>query len=241
MENSFINRLPFLKHLYFYITIFLILMYACSDRSKPITPIGLLDLRADEHEVTVGEFREFIYQTNYQTTADSLGWSGYFDTLTHKWVVKEGANWEHHDGIHEVSEYFPVVHISYYDACAYCAWKKGRLPTASEWDLIAGDSVITGNIWEGLFPVIDQGNDGYSKQLAPVKQFSPNKNGYYDLFGNVWEWTSSLDPQQKRILKGGSFLCDFNVCRGYVPRNFQTTDDDSGLNHLGIRCVYDLQ
>ncbi|NNE37349.1 MAG: SUMF1/EgtB/PvdO family nonheme iron enzyme, partial [Gammaproteobacteria bacterium] len=101
------------------------------------------------------------------------------------------------------------------------------------------DTVILGNIWEGLFPHVDQGIDGYTIQLAPRGQFQPNKDGYYDIFGNAWEWTTSIDPMKgERIIKGGSFLCDFNVCQGYIPSRYQTTADDSGLNHLGFRCVY---
>jgi sulfatase modifying factor 1 len=106
---------------------------------------------------------------------------------------------------------------------------------------LAGDTVIVGNVWQGLFPYIDEGLDGYKVISAPVGQFMPNAKGYYDMFGNVWEWTSTLSPSGQRIIKGGSFLCDYNVCQGYIPSKYQTTEDDSGLNHLGIRCLYEIK
>ena len=145
-------------------------------------------IQADVYETTVSDFRAFINDTDYSTTADSFGWSGIFDTSVPGWTVTEDANWEKHDGVTMANAHLPVVHVSYYDACAYCDWKGGRLPTAPEWDQLAGDSIITGNIWEGLFPHVDKGTDGYKGYTAPVGQFQPNAYGYHDMFGNVWEW-----------------------------------------------------
>ena len=197
-------------------------------------------LEADIYEVSISEFREFIQKTSYTTTADSLDWSGFFDPHSKNWMVAENANWEKPDGRKKLDSNYPVTQVSYYDACAYCKWKSGRLPTAQEWDKIAGDSVIVGNIWEGIFPHLDEGKDGYAIKIAPRGRFAHNTFGLYDIFGNVWEWTSTMDTLKKeRIIKGGSFLCDFDVCAGYIPSRYQTTPDDSGLNHLGFRCVYD--
>lgn len=217
-----------------------ILLTACLARNKDERTSAVSGLSADKYEVTVGEFREFVENTEYETTADSFGWSGFFNPASTEWDVLENANWELQDGKEVIPDTYPVVHVSYFDACAYCAWKGGRLPTAEEWDQLAGDSVILGNVWQGLFPHMDTGEDGYTTVSAPVGQFKPNVNGYHDMFGNVWEWTSTIDPtKQQRILKGGSFLCDYNVCQGYIPSRYQTTPDDSGLNHLGFRCVYE--
>lgn len=199
------------------------------------------NIKADTFEATVGEFTEFIKETNYTTTADSFGWSGIWNIEAAKWDVGDNANWKLHDGKTEAPEDMPVVHLSYRDACEYCKWKGGRLPTAKEWDYLAGDTVIVGNVWQGLFPHVDEGLDGFLTVAAPVGKFSANAYGYHDMFGNVWEWTSTWDPRKNaRIIKGGSFLCDYNVCQGYIPSRYQTTPDDSGLSHLGVRCVYDL-
>ncbi|MEL6389167.1 MAG: SUMF1/EgtB/PvdO family nonheme iron enzyme [Bacteroidota bacterium] len=218
----------------------LLLWYSCSSKSEHPKGTATNELRVDTYEVTVGDFKKFTDETGYQTTADSLGWSGFWDPTQRQWTVLEGANWSLQDGHSIQEDSYPAVHMSYYDACAYCHWKKGRLPTAEEWDRIAGDTVLVGNVWQGLFPHIDQGVDGYTMRTAPVGQFTANAGGLYDLFGNVWEWTSSIDEtKNQRIIKGGSFLCDYKVCQGYIPSRYQTTPDDSGLNHLGFRCVYD--
>lgn len=201
--------------------------------------ISLPELKVDKYEVSIGEFGQFIKEQEYITTADSLKWSGFFDVVQRNWIVAQEANWEKPDGRKKLGVNYPVTQVSYYDACAYCKWKGGRLPTADEWDAIAGDTVITGNVWQGIFPYEDEGIDGYEISIAPRGQFAPTENGLYDIFGNVWEWTTSMDEEKNaRIIKGGSFLCDYNVCAGYIPSKYQTTLDDSGLNHLGFRCVY---
>lgn len=226
-------------------TVFILLLchlYSCKEETVSKRQESLLigNIHVDLYEVSIGEFGEFLEQTQYTTTADSLKWSGFFDPFSKNWEVAENANWEKPDGRKRIGNHYPVTQVSYYDACAFCKWKGGRLPTAQEWDQFAGDSVIVGNVWQGIFPHLDEGKDGYEIKIAPRGLFAHNTFGLYDIFGNVWEWTTSLDESKnERIIKGGSFLCDYDVCAGYIPSRFQTTPDDSGLNHLGFRCVYD--
>lgn len=220
---------------------FLIMSCASEQTSDGIIKMNKLGLQVDQYEVSIDKFGEFLEQNDYTTTSDSIGWSGFFNSTTMNWDMVEGANWEKPKGKEKQKGNYPVTHISYMDACAYCAWKKGRLPTAQEWDAFAGDEIIQGNVWEGPFPQYDSGKDGYLKSVAPIGQFKPNASNIHDLFGNVWEWTSSEEKAKKEmIIKGGSFLCDISFCSGYIPSRYQTTAKDSGLNHLGFRCVYDL-
>ncbi len=122
-----------------------------------------------------------------------------------KWTI--GANWKHPKGPGssiEGKENYPVVHIAYEDALAYCEWAGRRLPTEAEWELAArgknrstiyfwGDDISImdkkANTWEGNFPVENLINDGFEGS-APVKMYGPNSLGLYDMAGNVWEWTS---------------------------------------------------
>jgi len=121
------------------------------------------------------------------------------------WTI--GADWKHPNGPKsniKGKDNYPVVHVSYEDALAYCEWANRRLPTEAEWELASragsygtiynwGNDVSVlkekANTWEGEFPVENTKADGFELR-APVKSYPPNAYGLYDMAGNVWEWTS---------------------------------------------------
>lgn len=118
------------------------------------------------------------------------------------------------------------------------------------------------NIWNGHFPYENTKTDGFYG-LAPVKSFTPNGYKLFDMAGNVWEWTADwydhnyyatekpgqlnpqgasapndpADPQPKRVIRGGSFMCSDEYCRGYRVSARMKTTPTSGLSNLGFRCA----
>ncbi|MEO2062984.1 MAG: formylglycine-generating enzyme family protein [Christiangramia sp.] len=174
------------------------------------------ELWVDETEVTNAQFRRFIEETGYVTTAErtfEINGKKYppgalvFDPFNPQWWWKfvKDANWKQPEGPGsniEGKDDYPVVQVSWYDAKAYAKWAGKRLPTEVEFEYFnraGNDSLIYNwgndyslaaehaNYFQGNFP-FDNWNEDSFPGLAPVKSFAPNQFGLYDTTGNVWEW-----------------------------------------------------
>lgn len=115
------------------------------------------------------------------------------------------------------------------------------------------------NIWQGRFPTVNSQADGYA-WTAPVNAYKPNDLGLYNQLGNVWEWcadyfdrvwhaqineTTRVNPQgplsgNKRVMKGGSFLCHDSYCNRYRLSARTSNSPDSATSNIGFRCARDL-
>ncbi|MGL4515016.1 MAG: formylglycine-generating enzyme family protein [Lacipirellulaceae bacterium] len=124
------------------------------------------------------------------------------------------------------------------------------------------------NYWQGRFPHLNTRADGFAR-TAPVGKFPTNGYGLADMAGNVWEWTADwyrpdeygrrtaqpgvvkdpkgpdepFDPRRpvtpQRVQRGGSFLCNDAYCASYRPAARMPCAPDTGMSHVGFRCVRD--
>lgn len=154
------------------------------------------------------------------------------------WTWKIGANWKHPQGPEssiEGQDNYPVVHVAYEDALAYCKWANRRLPTEAEWESAAQgsqtDAIFTwgndaealnkkANTWQGQFPVINEPLDGF-EYISQIKSFEPNTIDIYDMSGNVWEMTSDyFNVNYYSSLKGDiSIVNPTGATSAYNPDN----------------------
>jgi formylglycine-generating enzyme len=137
--------------------------------------------------------------------------------LSQWWAWTIGASWKHPEGPRssiDGKDDYPVVQVSWNDAAEYAKWAQKRLPTEAEWEFAArgGSAANTRFIWgdqfrpggegadsgkwmantfTGEFPFKNTAEDGCAG-TSPVRAFSVNGYGLYDMAGNVWQWTADL-------------------------------------------------
>jgi len=165
------------------------------------------------HEVTVGQFRRFVEDARYRTSAEESPQGGV--------VLLDGNRREEHrkdcswqaPGFAQDDDH-PVVQVSWIDAVAFCEWlarKEGtkyRLPTDAEAEYACRAGTVTrhpfGDSVDNLHKIANLADQSLVKHLGPVKHAAPwtdgfpftsptgsfpeNAFGLHDLLGNVCEW-----------------------------------------------------
>ncbi len=110
-------------------------------------------------------------------------------------------------GLQPLSLDQPVCHVSYFEADAYARWSGARLPSEEQWEVAAGDLPVKGNLAQ-------QGH--YHPKSARGKFEEPHQ-----LFGDVWEWTSSSYSSYPGYQSAEGALGEYNgkfMCNQYVLR-----------------------
>jgi formylglycine-generating enzyme required for sulfatase activity len=247
------------------------------DGEGPVREVVLEPFAIDAEAVSNERFAEFVAATGHVTEAERFGWSFVFAGLlpddfpetralvgAEWWRQVFEADWRRPEGPGSSLEGrgdHPVVHVSWNDAHAFCAWSGTRLPSEAEWEFAArgglvqqrfpwGDELEPGgehrmNVWQGSFPDRNTRADGYFG-TAPVDSFPANGFGLHNTSGNVWEWCEGDFRDLRGVvlgkaIRGGSYLCHHSYCNRYrvAARTSNTADSSSG--NTGFRVAQSVR
>lgn len=148
---------------------------------RPERTVILEGFWIDRWEVTNHSYMEFVEQTGHRKPGPPSRYAKRLAQL-------RGPNQ-------------PVAYVSWYDADAYCKWKKKRLPREAEWEKAMRG--IDGRLWPwGNSPRVHKANlgggeDGY-EATSPVGSFPLDRSpfGVHDGFGNLMEWVTDWYEEQ---------------------------------------------
>ena len=194
------------------------------------------------HEVTKGEFAQFVNATGHKTEAETDGKGGWGYNATTKSSEQDVRYSWRATGFSQTDSH-PVVNVTWNDAVAFCAWlsrqerKTYRLPTEAEWEYAcragtqslfatgSGPASLEGfaNVRDASFEIkFPQGDYGKYPSVkfdddwsftSPAGRFKPNAFGLYDMHGNVWEWCQDV-YDAKAYERGGNLSVDPAVSLG---------------------------
>ena len=135
--------------------------------------------------VTNGEYLEFMQDKGYETPTlwldDGWSWLQEEDLKAPMYWHKLDNGWHEMtlNGMRPLNPTAPVTHISFYEAEAFATWAGYRLPTEFEWEVAAQS-----------FHEKGMGNFQDLEIFHPVPP-QQRDSKFYQLFGDVWEWTYS--------------------------------------------------
>lgn len=229
------------------------------DNEKWAHPVDIAPFAIARAPVTQAEFAAFVDAGGYfcRELWDEEGWTWCQDNgATHPvYWRRQNDGWQrrHFDQWGPLEEHLPVIHVSCYEAQAYCRWAGRRLPSEAEWEVAAiGQPNPDGSLsqhkrsypWGESAPDPQRANlDWQAMGCLEVGALPAGDSafGCRQMVGNLWEWANDaflpfpgfeVDPYKeysepwfgtRKVMRGGCWTTRSRLIRTRY-RNFQTPD-----------------
>ena len=178
------------------------------DNEKWAHEVDLAAYAIARRAVNNAEYRGFVEAGGYARREfwSAAGWAmrerlalahpRYWRRGAQHWSVRRFDRWA------PLAEHEAVMHVSWHEAEAYCAWAGRRLPSEAEWEgaaVTCPDRFDSGRVWEWT-----------SSRFAPYPGFTADP---YKEYSEPWF------ADEHRVLRGGSFVTPRRLLRT-TWRNF---------------------
>ena len=220
---------------------------------QPVHSVTLDAFWMDQTEVTVGMYWECVLaeECELPNRFNSSSRPDYFGV-----GIAPDASIHH---IFPIFDHYPVIHVSWNQAEAYCTWAGRRLPTEAEWEYAArggleGANYSWGDDLDCRLANMRALPDGWAyagycvEDTNVVGVYPPNGYGLFDMTGNVRELVAdfysadyySHSPAENpsgpeygpfRVVRGASWTDDNTVSHRGLSRSYYAD------NVQGFRCA----
>jgi iron(II)-dependent oxidoreductase len=216
------------------------------DNEKWAHPVEIRPFAIARAPVTQAEFAAFVDDNGYNREElwSDAGWAWrqsrqatrpvYWQRTPDGWQRRAFDHWL------SIEPHWPMLHVNWHEADAWCRWAGRRLPTEAEWELAAASMHKRRFPWGDGPPEASQANlDARRLECLDVAALPEGDSwcGCRQMIGNVWEWTADdfqpypgfvPDPYKEysqpwfgdhKVLRGGSWATPGRLLRN-TWRNF---------------------
>ena len=209
---------------------------------RPGRKLNLQPFALDRREVTQREYATFVESQPMLARAA---------LLPRGWVLDASGRLARDEALSE----HPVQWVSWEQAAAYAAWVGKRLPNEDEWEAAAAGPAGRAWPWGDEFRAGMANGAGASSGTLPVESFpqSSSAAGCFDMAGNVWEWTATLedgstvrslpDGPVNLIIRGGGWRSErdkLTTRYRWIAPGKATFAHPAFDRPIGFRCALDL-